>query len=283
LRVHFAPLHSRDVAAVSVSDVAAILRKLTPETAVKSHSAIRAVFDYVATVLEPHGVTINDPADPRRLRSVGWSPKSRSENKPHAAIDWRIMPSVVSELSRMDEVVAACAILIIASCVRVKTARLMKWCDIDFEARTWAPPLVDLKDGKHHKRAFVIPLSDVALDALRHPRTSRFVFGPLSDSILNSFLRRLRRRHPDWVDQDTGEPFTIHGFRATFRTWVEDKHRADSTLAELSLGHKVHGDVADRYIRTGLVEERRGLLDLWSRHLRSETAEVVRFAAKSLK
>ena len=276
LRVHFAPLHPRDVAAITVSDVAVILRKLSPETAVKSHSAIRAVFDYATATLEPHGVTVINPADPRRLRSVGWSPKSRSENKPHAAIDWRTMPSVVSALSRMDEAAAACAILIIATGVRAGTARLMKWSDIDFEARTWAPPLVDLKDGKHHKRAFVIPLSDVALDALRRRRTSRFVFGPLSESILNSFLRRLRRRHPDWVDSEDNErPFTVHGFRATFRTWVEDKRRDDSGLAELSLGHKVHGEVAARYIRTGLVEERRALLDLWSRHLRGETAEVI--------
>ena len=51
--------------------------------------------------------------------------------------------------------------------------------------------------------------------------------------------------------------------------------RADSTLAELCLGHKVHGEVAARYIRTGLVEERRVLLDVWSRHLRGETAKVI--------
>ena len=53
----------------------------------------------------------------------------------------------------------------------------------------------------------------------------------------------------------------------------QEKHRADADLGELSLGHKVHGEIAGRYIRTGLVSERRALLDLWSRHLRGETAE----------
>ena len=48
LRVHFAPLHSRDVASIMVADVAAILRTLKPQTAVKSHAAVRAVFDYAA-------------------------------------------------------------------------------------------------------------------------------------------------------------------------------------------------------------------------------------------
>ena len=62
LRVHFAPLHSRDVPSIMVADVAGILRVLKPQTAVKSHAAIRAVFDFAATVLEPHGVRMVNPA-----------------------------------------------------------------------------------------------------------------------------------------------------------------------------------------------------------------------------
>jgi integrase len=226
-------------------------------------------------MLEPHDVRFNNPADKRLLRHLGWSPKSRSENRPHPAVDWRVTPSVIVELSRIDEPAAACTLLAIATGMRVKTARLAKWADINLEAKTWAPPFSDLKE-RHHKRPFVIPLNDVALEVLNRPCTSRFVFGSLSESILNSFLRGLRRRHPDWVDSEDDErPFTIHGFRATFRTWVEEKHPADFNHAELSLGHKVYGEVAARYIRTGLVEERRALLDAWSRHLRGESAKVI--------
>ncbi len=275
LYTHFAPLHARDVAAITVADVAGILRKLAPETAVKSHAAVRAVFDYAIVMLEPHDVRFNNPADKGLLRHLGWSPKSRSENKPHPAIDWRIMPSVVGELGRMDEAAAACVILMIATGMRAKTARLAKWANINPEARTWTPPFPDLKE-RHHKRPFIIPLNDVALGVLNRPCTSHFVFGSLSESILNSFLHRLRRRHPDWVDSDDDErPFTIHGFRSSFRTWAADKHLNDNALAELCLGHKVHGEVAGRYIRTGLIAERRVLLDLWSRHLRGETAEII--------
>jgi integrase len=278
LHIHFASLHAHDVAKIKVADVFGILRKLAPETAVKSHAAVRAVFDYAIVMLEPHGVRFNNPADKGLLRHLGWSPKSRSENKPHAAVDWRIIPSVVSELSRIDEPAAACVILMIATGMRAQTARLAKWDNIvidpEGENSTWTPPLPDLKE-RHHKHAFIIPLNSIALDALKRPQTSPFVFGSLSESILNSFLHRLRRRHPDWRDPHTNEPFTFHGFRSALRTWVEDTRRDDSVLAELSLGHKVHGDVAARYIRTGLVEERRALLDAWSRHLRSESANVI--------
>ena len=258
-----------------VSDVAGILRKLAPWTAIKSYIAIRAVFDYAAAALEPHGVTINNPADPRRLRPAGWSIRSRNDSKSHAAVDWRIAPSVVAELSRMDGPAAACMLFIAATGVRSKTARLAKWSDINLEARAWTPPFADLKE-KHHKRPFVVPLNDVAINALeRVSKSSRFVFGLLTESLLTSFLNQLRRRHPDWLDSETLKPVTVHGFRSTFRTWVAEKHSADSPLAELCLGHKVHGEVAGRYIRTGLIGERRGLLDLWSRHLRGESAKII--------
>ena len=244
LHIHFAPLHARDVASITAIDVAAVLRGLASETAAKAQSTIRAVFDYAAATLEPHGVVIVNPADPRRLRQLGWSPKSRSEGGSHAAVDWRIMPEVVNELSRMDDIAAACTLFILATGVRAGTARLAKWSDIDLEARTWTPPFADLKE-KHHKRAFAVPLNDVAVDALKRVRlspNSRYVFpnsagGPITDRHITVFLRKLRRQHSDWVDFDDDErPFTIHGFRSTFRTWVEEKRRDSSNLAGIVAG-----------------------------------------------
>jgi integrase len=287
LRVSFASLHSRDVASISAADVAGVLGKLKPQTAIKAHTAIRRVFDYAITTLEPHRVLMFNPADPRRLRSVGWSPKPSGESESHAAVHWRVIPPVVDELGRTDDVDAACMLFIVATAARSKTARLTKWTNIVFDPKgedsTWTPPFADLKDGKHHKRPFIVPLNSVALGVLERMRgrsSSRYVFaksggGPIAEGDITNLIRRLRRRHPDWRDPDSGEPFTVHGFRATFRTWAEDKRREDDALAELCLGHKVHGEVAARYIRTGLVEERRALLDAWSRYLRSESVKVI--------
>jgi integrase len=284
LQFHFAPLHTRDVAKITATDIANILQRLAPETAVKTHAALRGVFDFAAATLEPYGVRIDNPADPRRLRYLGWTPKLRSESKPLAAVHWRVMPSVVDELIHMDDVAAKCALLCVATGVRAGTARLAKWGNIDFEARTWTPPFADLKE-KHHKRPFIVPLNDVALDALERARSSRYVFpksgdNPFTEGDLSNFLRKLRQLHPDWRDPDSDRFFTLHGFRSGLCTWTEDTRRSDSALAELSLGHKVHGDVQSRYIRTGLISERRGLLDAWSRHLRGESAEVLAFPAR---
>jgi hypothetical protein len=138
LRTHFAPLHSHDVAAITATDVVSVLQPLARETAIKSHIAVRAVFDYAITTLEPHDVRMFNPADPRRLRTLGWSPKSRSESKPHPSVHWTLMPEVVAELSRMADVDASCMLYIVTTAARSKTARLTKWANIDFKARTWS-------------------------------------------------------------------------------------------------------------------------------------------------
>ena len=95
----------------------------------------------------------------------------------------------------MDEAAAACVILMIATGMRAKTARLAKWANINPEARTWTPPFADLKE-RHHKRPFIVPLNDVALDVLNRPCTSRFVFGSLSESHSQQFPSRASSAPP---------------------------------------------------------------------------------------
>ena len=242
-------------------------------------------------MLEPHGVPITNPTDPRRLRQLGWSPKSRSESKPHPAVHWSLMPEVVAELSRTSDVDASCMLLIVATGVRSETARLTKWANIDFEARTWTPPFADLKDGKHHKRPFTVPLNDVAIDALERMRalsSSRFVFansagGPIGENAITCLVRKLRRRHDNWRDPDSGKPFTIHGFRATLKTWTREArldrklalHIPTRELAELALGHRIGTDVERAYDRSDLLEARREIMDLWARNCLG--AEIIAF------
>jgi integrase len=290
LHVHFAPLRGMDVAAISSLDIADILRPLRPHTAIKAHTAIRAVFDFAATVLEPHDVRIANPADPRRLKTVGWTPKPHSQNVPHPAVDWRRAPEVIDELSRLDGVVAACLRFIIATCVRAETARLAKWRDI--EENIWTVARPDLKDGKHRKASFVVPLSDLALDALKAMRrsSSPYVFQraggqPIRGMDLVCLVRSLRRAHDDWRDPDTKKPFTTHGFRASFKTWSREANvRLASPipvreLAELVLGHRIGSDVEQAYDRSALLDARREIMDLWSSHCRG--AKILPFPVRA--
>jgi integrase len=286
LRVHFAPLHGKDVAALSSLDVAAILRPLAPHTAIKAHVAVRSVCDFAAAILEPHGVQMANPADPRRLKAVGWSPKPHSQNIPHPAVDWRRMPEVIAELGSRDGPIAACLKFIIATCVRAKTARLAKWQDIDLEKNTWTVARQDLKEGKHRKASFVVPLNDLALDALKTRRSSSpYVFEGVRDMDLVCLVRSLRRAHDDWRDPQTQKPFVTHGFRASFKTWSREANIKLSTrlpvreLAELVLGHSIGSEVEQAYDRSTLLDARREILDRWASHCHG--AKILPFPARA--
>jgi integrase len=283
LRVHFAPLHSRDVASIMVADVAGILRVLKPQTAVKSHAAIRAVFDFAATVLEPHGVRMVNPADPRRLRSLGWSPKSSRAATPHPALDWRLLPEFMAELARHDDIDARCLAFTILTVARAGAARLAKWRDIDLERRLWSVPIADLKDSQHRTSPFVVALSAMAIDLLKALRKrGAFLFPnaadhPIDDQAIVHAIRRMHRRG-DWKDPKTGKPVTAHGFRASFRTWAKSL-RLDREIAELVLGHAFYSSSENPYARDddAVFALRRDMLELWGRHCAGQSAEVIAF------
>jgi hypothetical protein len=68
--------------------------------------------------------------------------------------------------------------------------------------------------------------------------------------------------------------------RSTFRSWAGEATSFDTTLAEFSLAHIVHGATERAYARGSLFEKRRALMDAWgkfcTRPLRESAAgEVV--------
>lgn len=175
---------------------------------------------------------------------------------------------------------------IIATASRSGAARVAKYSDIDIEARVWRVPRSDLKDGRHRSDAFVVPLNDIAVAAVeatretnaKRAKPSAYVFAepdgqPINDMKLITLARALRRTG-DWLDPDSGRPFTVHGLRASFRTWTFAT-RQDREVSELALGHKFHGAVERRYLRDELLDERRKLMGSWGLYCAGQNGEVI--------
>jgi integrase len=285
LRIHFAPLLARECSSITVEDVAAILRELKPETSTKSHAVIRAVFDFAIVKLEAHGVTITNPADPRKLRHLGWSPKSTKAAVPHPALDWRRAPEFMAELARHDGVEAQCLAFIILTAARAGAARMAKWRNIDLERGLWSVPIVDLKDSRNRTAPFIVPLSTAAIDLIKTlPKRGAFLFPnavnhPIDDQAIVHAIRVMHRRG-EWKDPKTGKPVTAHGFRATFRTWAKAK-RLDREIAELVLGHVFYSSSESPYARDDdeVLDLRRKMIEAWGRHCAGQSAEIFAFPA----
>lgn len=78
---------------------------------------------------------------------------------------------------------------------------------------------------------------------------------PMSDATMARFMER------------EGYEARPHGFRATFRTWVEEQTDTPYEVKEASLGHVTDNEVVRAYQRSDRLEKRRQLMDQWSAFL----------------
>ncbi|MFN4059515.1 MAG: hypothetical protein ACK4IA_02020 [Paracoccus hibiscisoli] len=64
---------------------------------------------------------------------------------------------------------------------------------------------------------------------------------------------------------------TVHGMRATFRTWAREVVRSPDDVAEVALAHSVGSKTVVAYKRTNLFDERHLLMEKWAMWLDGES------------
>jgi len=160
--------------------------------------------------------------------------------------------------------------------------RSMRWEDVDLEQCEWRLTLSKTKTtGK--RRELVKPLPPQAVDILaarRPPDGVGYVFPsprasdrPLSENAMRAALLALG------LD---GREVTMHGFRATARTLLDELHGIRPDIIEHELGHVVKDANGRSYNRTSFVEQRRAMLVRWADYLDEirEGAPVVSLAVR---
>ena len=134
--------------------------------------------------------------------------------------------------------------------------------------RTWAVPSI-MKMGK----PFTVPLGPVASRIVREAaetHNGRFVFR------FGQAQAEAAVRHGDVIMRrgicDTlGWPqVTTHGFRSSFRTWVDEQTATPHAVAEAALAHQIPSAVERAYRRSDFADQRRDLLRLWEAFALSE-------------
>ncbi len=140
---------------------------------------------------------------------------------------------------------------------------------VDLQSRLWAIPKERMKASRPH----TVPLSEGALSILTQAKGLRpelftenakpigLIFlntigGALSDMTFTQVLRRMK------VD------YTMHGFRASFRTWGAEVAHYEHELLEVALAHVVGDATVRGYQKSDIVENRRRLLQEWAEYIR---------------
>ena len=163
------------------------------------------------------------------------------------------VPAFYEWLEAQDTVAAAGLRMLILTVARTSEVRLS--VSPEFADDIWTLPGDRTKTGTGRR----IPLVAEAQAIIRERisgSSSQFLFPayrgkPISDAAMATMMKR------------AGYSARPHGFRASFRTWVEEQTDAPFEVKEACLGHAVDTGVVGAYQRSDRLEKRRALLARW--------------------
>jgi len=138
----------------------------------------------------------------------------------------------------------------------------MKWKDINFDNQTWE--YMQTKTGDVR----LVPLSKQVIGLLNSLKTvgsadqSEYVFA--SDKSKTGHISQFRN---EFIKIINPEEHTIHGFRASARTMLQQYLKYSPDVIEHQLGHVVPDRLGKSYNRTTHIEDRIPMMTDWSNYL----------------
>jgi integrase len=261
------------VAALTVADVLRVLQRNNlwekrTETASRVQSRIAEVINY-ATVKGLRPGTDN-PADWDRLKYILPAPAKLKTVVHHAALDHEHIPALTKALTAQPGMSALALRFLALTGARTSEVTGATLAEIDMENAVWVIPGARMKAGKEHR----VALSPAALAIVKALPKRKYLFGVRRDKPLSQMAMAVSLRR---VLGLAGLPHaSVHGLRATFRTWAADRTNTAREVIETSLAHTVGSVVERAYQRSDLLDQRRVLMNRWADYcLGVEASNVV--------
>lgn len=250
--------------------------KTKAETASRVLQRIRTVVNYGAAMGYCNGL---DSEQWDQLKKSLPKNSKELEGDHHASCPYNQVGAVLHKVmggTSSDAVKLAFAFIVLTA-VRSGEVRFAVWEEIDEQSRIWAIPKGRMKAGRPHS----VPLSDAAWAVLEQAKALQpelrtgnqsptgLIFpntlkGALSDMTFTQVMRRMKLSH------------TMHGFRASFRTWGAEIAHYEHDILEHALAHIVGDATVRAYQRSDMVEKRRKLMKDWADYIQStEGAKLI--------
>lgn len=218
-----------------------------PEAARKALNRINLTLKHAAAL----GLNVDLQATMKAQALLG---KQRHKATHIPALAYADAPKFYAWLCTIDHTAALALRFLMLTVARTSEVRLTTFDEIKGDIWTLSPERT--KSGREHR----VPLTKEALRVIETARgtsPNEFLFPalrekPISDMAMSAFMKR------------EGYDARPHGFRATFRTWVEEQTDTPYEVKEAALGHMVDSGVVGAYQRSDRLEKRRALMDLWA-------------------
>lgn len=265
---------SMPVALITEDTVNAVLAPIwtkNHKTADTVRYIIAAVMD--AAIRRKHYTGTNPALKVAVVSMLGKKAKGTKGKQPSLA--YAKVPAAIATLLATGRMAALASVFCTLTATRSDEARLMKWSEVDFDAKLWIVPSERMKvenendaEGDHY-----VPLSDAAIAVLHSiPRLvgNDYVFAgqkegqTIGEGSLNVCIAGTKRA--GGILFLKGEA-TQHGMRASFVTWAKEVAKIERDVRELCLAHKIGKDATERsYDRAAMLDDRRAALQAWGVH-----------------
>jgi integrase len=232
---------------LSQIDTDAVRAALRPydgtRTSTKTRTKFASVIDFATASGWFNG------ANPASKATMGKLLPAVRKTVSHEAMPPGELPAFMNGLAAFDTAASRALRFTILCAARSDETYGARWSEI--QGDVWSLAGERMKEGAAH----AVPLTNEALALLgKRGQPDELIFKSPTGKKLNAnammnFVR------------DTG--FKVHGFRSTFTDWAAEAGYPRE-LRELALAHSVGDQVERSYRRTGLVDQRRPMMEKWS-------------------
>jgi integrase len=242
-----------------------------PETASRLRGRIESVLDWAKVSGYRDG---DNPARWKGHLEYLLSAKPKAERQPSLA--YGELPGFLAELRSRDAGSAMALEFLILTVSRTGEVIGMRGEEVDFAKKLWIVPEGRMKGEREHR----VPLSSAAIALLKlmKPEKGTYVFPgskpgrPLSNMAMLNLIDRInmdkeKQTRPRYTDpKQDNRDVVPHGFRATFKTWAEERTAFPSPVIESALAHIKGDKVEAAYMRGDLFEKRQKLMQAWAEY-----------------
>ena len=253
----FPVLGDMAVDSITAADALAVLEPVwtaKPETASRVRQRMETVLDWAVS----HGYRLDNPAGRSLLKVL---PAVKRLKQHHPSLPYEQVPAAL-DLVRPSNASLRTKLafeFLVLTAARSGEVRQAEWCEVDWTKQSWDIPALRMKARRSHR----VPLSTRSVAVLQAaweisgPDGLIFPAGPgdrtVSDMTFTALLRRL------------DIPAVPHGFRSSFRNWVEECTETPWSVAESALAHNIGNATQAAYMTSDLFEQRRELMERWAR------------------
>ncbi len=249
------------VSEIRITHVLAVLEPLwhtRPETAGRLRGRIEKILSWAAV---RHGLPRSDnPAAWKGNLDAALPPLSRVRKVKHQpALDYAEIPAFIGELREKGGVTPLALEMTVLCATRTIETIGARWPEIDLQSKVWTVPASRMKSGRLHR----VPLTSRALQVLKAlPREDEndhvFIGGKAGSHLSNmAMLSLLKSMRPG---------VTVHGMRASFKTWARQETNFAREVSEACLAHVISDATEAAYVRDDLFQKRRKLMTAWAKY-----------------